>query len=201
MATHIEDGTGTGRKAKVTTTNRLAVASAVLDEHAVAALQGDSFNLNVDELTLTDAAENALWYLKNDSGKTMVIADMYLNHAASTGGSGPAYVRVYRNPTGGTVVTDASTSGVSIGNRNFGSTKTSGCTAYRASAVGKTLTGGSVLFLAHRNAGAQSVFAWSGTVVLPPGASVGVSFQAPSGNTSMKVIVNATFFFPPDADV
>lgn len=190
-----------GNSAKVSDNGRLAVKSTESSDHAVAAVAGESWNLSMTQLTVTVDTQVAVWYFKNTGTETIIFDDIYINLNATTGGSGPGTITVTKQPDGGTVISDASSTGFTEVNRNMGSAKTSGATYYLASASGKTLTGGTDIFQAERNAGGQSIFSWNGTIVCPPGTAIGVLYQAPSGNTSQAIRINATYFAPQDEQV
>ena len=96
------------------------------------------------------------------------------------------HVRVYKNPTAGTLISDANNVNVNS-NRNFSSSQTlSDSLAYAASANGKTITDGTVHIESLISPGSRVNFQID--EVLKKGNSIAVSFEPNDSNTSMKVM-------------
>lgn len=182
----IKDGTGTGKQVAVTQHNKLvtiAVSEAISAHHA---FSGDGYNVNIGTLALTTADKSAIYYLKNNEDNPLIITGFFylLGNSNITGVD--TLVQIERNPTGGTVVTDATI--IAPVNRDFGSNNTLTVSSF-SGGQGKTLTGSSQIAL-------ESIFSSVGRKAVPVGAivlrkgnSVGITITPPTGNTGMNIQV------------
>jgi hypothetical protein len=183
-ATTIIDGTGSGKLAAVTKEQRLttlAVSETIAAHHA---FDGEAYNYNTGDVTLTNANESAIAYFKNNEDEPIVISGLVylLGNSDQTGGD--TLVTVYRNPTAGTIVDDA-TAVTALVNRDFSSSNTLTADAYKGD-QGKTLTGGVVL-LDSRFAGVGRKFLSVGAIILRKGNSIGVTVTPQTSNTSQVI--------------
>jgi hypothetical protein len=186
MAEIIQDGTGKSYGAKVDIDGRLHVDSIGTDREAYSSQLGNSFNLNTGRITLTNAStENAVMYVRNNENYPLVLTNFFYQTGASTGGSGNIFVKIIRNPTTGTIISGATAGDINV-NRNFGSSKTLDVTFYKG-ATGLTITDGSTALESILATATQRIAVSAGAITLPKGASVGVVFTTPAGNTSMIV--------------
>ena len=187
MAEQILDGTGSGKKAKVDVQNRLHTHSVTegLVEHASA--NGNSYNINTGTITLTSSSKSALLYLKNNGDADVHIASIGYLMGNSTGGTGDINIEVLRNPSLGTIVSDASLVGIN-GNKNVGSSKELTADTYKGD-EGKTFTNGEPLYYSLVAGAARGYVIATGTIVIPKGGSVGVNLTPQTSNTSMGVQV------------
>ena len=132
----IEDGTGSGNKAKVED-NKLQVESVSVPKVSdVSEYEGAAFVLaTLDFVTLTNVQEHAVFYLKYTGDKKLHI------NKIRTCGTGVQKWLLYKGSTGGTIVS----SGTSVGatNINLASSNILSTTAYRG-ADSLTQTGGTV---------------------------------------------------------
>ena len=143
MAEQIIDGTGSGQKAKVDKNKQLHVFAVTETEQKQAALKGNEYNINTGKIALTGTGESAVLYFKNDENTDFVITAVALGIGTrSATVTDLAEVVIYKNPTGGDVITDASAVEMKS-NTNFGSSKTLKETtlAYKGK-DGGTVTGG-----------------------------------------------------------
>lgn len=177
----IQDGTGTGSRAKVTDDNKLTTQSIMevqADHHSEL---GDRFNINTGDITLTSAAASGVLYFKNNEDEDFHITIVVYNLGTSTGGSGDSLIEIIRNPSTGTLISGASAVAVNS-NFNFGSADTLDCIAYKG-ATGNTITDGTV-FGTTRSSSNGRIALTLGTIVLPKGSSLGVRYTPQTGNTS-----------------
>ena len=198
MATVIEDGTGKGFAARIDADNRIYTRTVNENEFEHAVRNGRAFNVNTEFLTINSASpsvDNALLYLKNNGDEDIILTGWFIGTGDPQGtatGVGPT-VKVIYNPTGGTIITNASP--VTLVNRQAGSSETFDITAYKASASGETLTGGlaaPVLFQTQPSAG--RVFG-NVYLALKKGASLGVIFDL-GGLTSSQIYTGFQGFRP-----
>jgi hypothetical protein len=145
----IEDGSGSGKFAKVNGNQELLTFSVTETEQAAATEIGEAYNINTGLVALTGTAENGLIYFLNDespkngeSGFIITAIAVGISTRSATV-SDLATVKIYRNPTGGTLF-DAATAVAANSNTNFGSSNSLASTsvAYKATASGQTITGG-----------------------------------------------------------
>ncbi len=185
----IKDGKGTGIEARVDGTNKLEVHSVQESEIQESTDNGDSYNINSGLITLTNAAESGIIYLKNNETRDFDINAIVVIMGPSTGGltTDTTQIRVYRNPTTGTLISDANTSGVISSNRNFGSSQVLTADIFNAAAVGETITDGTSHIESLISPGNRVSFGIE--EVLTKGDSIAISLEPNDSNTSMKVMV------------
>jgi hypothetical protein len=168
-----EDGKGTGYKARIDSNNRLHVQSVQESEAFQATEVGDAYNLNTGLISITGDA--TLMYIKNNEDKELVIEAIAIGSFEGITHSDDPYLTLVRNPTGGDLITDATTTGVLNQNRNFGSNKTLTADFYKGK-VGGTLTGGNDIAILQVSPATRSFY--SINFVLPKGASMGIKITA-----------------------
>lgn len=172
MAVLIEDGKGTGTKAKVDANNRIHTQTVSESESLHSSEKGDSYNINTGNIALT--GDGTLIYIKNNENKDLVIEALaFGNDGLGTHSSNPRYTLV-RNPTAGDLITDATAVSMNQ-NRNFGSTKTLTADSYKGKVSG-TLTGGNDIAILEGTQDGRDFFTIE--FVLPKGASMGVKYTA-----------------------
>ena len=188
MSNMIEDGTGQGFKAKVTPNNRLKTTGIDLNLTEAATESGDTYNLNSTETTLNTTGESAIFYLKNLEETNLIITSIVVNIMDYAGTDGQPVLTIYRNPTAGTIVSGASACNEQ--NRNYGSNKTLTMECYQGT-EGKTLSGqDNTIPVYLPSTAALTLISFATVVVLPKGASIGLSWTPPSGMTSTKIIAS-----------
>lgn len=186
MAEIIQDGTGKSYGAKVDIAGRLHVDSIGTDREAFSSQSGTSYNLNTGRITLTNAATvNAVMYVKNNEDYPLVLTNLFYQTGASTGGSGNIFVSLVRNPITGTIISGATAGEINV-NRNFGSSRALDVSFYKG-ATGLTFTDGTIALESILSTATQRIAVSAGAITLPKGASVGINFTTPTGNTSMIV--------------
>lgn len=186
MSEMIKDGTGNGYLAKVDDHYRLYTYTVSLSEQDDATHEGRSFNVNTGIVTLTNAAETPMLYLKNNETEDLHITAIAVGFGASTGGTGdPCLITMERNPTGGTIVSGATAVDVKT-NRNFGSNSTLTADAYKG-ATGLTMTGGTDHAYFYQSPSGRLYAGLSEQ--LPKGTSIGITITPQSSNTSMACYV------------
>tara|TARA_R110000868_G_scaffold186204_1_gene428464 strand:+ start:129 stop:719 length:591 start_codon:yes stop_codon:yes gene_type:complete len=181
--TVIVDGTGTGNQGKIDLNNRLHTKAITDTEGSDANVTGRAFNINTGELTLTSANESAVLYYKNNEIQDYVVTAIAVGLGPSTGGASTdiPVIKVTRNPTGGTIVDDATAVDINS-NRNYGSSLTLTADTYKGG-TDKTFTGDTdhIIFYQGENG---RLFAGIDTV-LPKGTSMGITITPATSNTSM----------------
>jgi hypothetical protein len=192
----IEDGTGSGYKAKVDNQFRLSTDALTVDESVSQTFEGVAYNVNTGTINLTSANPSATLFLKNDAEDDLVITALFYLLGNTTGGSGDTLVQIIRNPTAGTIVS-AGTDFEAV-NRDFGSANSLEATLKKG-AEGSTLTDGTVVIESiFSGVGRQTVAV--GALVLRPGNSIGYIVTPPSGNTSMDTQWAMSCYMREEAD-
>jgi len=167
-----------GRLQTFSVSEGLAIASAKL---------GENYNINTGAVTLTSANQSAVLYLKNNEEKNFIIEDIIVILGGSTGGTGDLSIELIRNPTTGTIITNAVNVDI-VANRNFGSNRELLKDTCKG-AEGDTLTNGEDFASTTRSAAGIVVHFDGDVMVLPKGTSLGVNVTPQASNTSMVVKV------------
>ncbi len=178
----IEDGTGKGTKAAVDTENRLLTKAIMnCDCKDVSQTTAQSYEFATGAfLAPTTTAEHAVFYLKNTSSTKHLHI-----HEIRTCGSVIQQWILYKNDTGGTVVSDAN-AGVEI-NHNFASSNTADADVFAASAAGKTRSGGSWMSQ-HINDVGHSNIEYAGALILGQNDSLTLTVQNVASATTLACV-------------
>ena len=185
-------GGGPDIGAHVDQNNQLHTFCVTETERNAAVEQGKAYNINTGIIALTGSSESAVFYMKNDeapiNGETDIVIDSIIigvNTRSATITEAPI-ATIYRNPTGGTIVSDANAVSMNS-NSNFGSSNTLSSLVYSASGTGKTITGGTSHAI---------VVCGERTIIpelyidLPKGSSIGISLDLnTSGSANVYVAV------------
>lgn len=186
MPLQIEDGTGKGFTAQIDGANRIHTLSTTITGAQDATDRGDSYNINSGLVTLTDATEQGILYVKNDETRDLHITSIVAILGPSTGGSATdtTRVRIYKNPTAGTLISTATPADTSS-NRNFGSSLTLDVDAFKGDGSA-TVTDGTVHIESLISPGNRVVF--NIDEVLAKGDTIAVTYEPNDSNTSMKTM-------------
>tara|TARA_R110002124_G_C8933198_1_gene512179 strand:- start:1387 stop:1974 length:588 start_codon:yes stop_codon:yes gene_type:complete len=191
LSDYIQDGTGTGLRAKVNSSNRLTVDSIETTAESLASSSGDSFNVSNDIVNITSDVETALIHIKNTNSEDWVITRVYFHFGGSTGGVGSGEFCMIQNATTGTLISGG-TAAVPV-NANFGSAKLL-VGQFLQGTNGSTITDGTEFVRTIvPNFTSRNIIPFD-SVVIPPGASLSLQFKPPTGNTSLKVQLGVNFF-------
>lgn len=199
MTFSIIDGEGSNRRAGVDTRFRLKISSIVETESNFAIESGNKFNVNTGDITITNATKLSVLYIKNNDNRTLIIDALFYNTGTSTGGTGDHIFDIIRNPKTGQIITAATN--VQIGltenaNFNFGSSQTLNVLAYKGT-QGQTVFSDGGLNISTRKGytNQPTNISPGGSIYLPKGASLGINYTPPTGNTSMIVQFGANGYF------
>lgn len=192
----IENGVGNATKAFVDDNHRLHTRSVAEPSQGEAAITGNSYNLNTGSITLTTANESALAYIKNNGERPIHIESVGYLIGNSTGGVGDLLVTLLRNPSSGSIITNATPLDVNI-NKNFSSQKSLTVDAYKG-VEGATFTSGEQAYFSLLPRSGNPYLINTGKIVLGKGASIGVKIRPQVGNTLMDMQV---FFAVTDYDL
>jgi len=197
MGDFIQDGTGNSFGAKVDEEGRLHAEAIAKTQAEDASVIGTSFNINTGDIDLTSANESAVAYIKNGETRDLVITALVFLLGNSTNGAGDFNVKVLRNPTAGTIVSNATVVEVQS-NKNYGSSLLLDNSTLYKGIEGATLTDGNVSFLSRvAGAGRPHIIA-TGDIILTRGASLGVLMTPQSANTTTNIqVAFATYLRKP----
>lgn len=187
MPDTIRDGSGSGSLARVDANRRLHALAVALTDDEEANLNEDAYSISTGLLTLTTAGESSVFYLMNNEARKLHIKSVVFSIGPSTGGSASdsCRVRIYKNPTAGTIVDDAVDVSTSS-NRNFSSANVLAANIYKGG-EGKTFTDGLVHLEGLLNPGSRATL--STDEILPRGSTIGITYEPPDGTTSMDIMV------------
>ena len=175
----------TGKTARVNLDNSLSVHSVSIPEAQHATDLGDSYNINSGLVTLTTAGESGILYFKNNEDRNIHIDGLVMILGPSTNGvvTDTTRVRVYGDPTTGTLISGAVTADI-VRNRNIGVTSALEANVYKG-AEGNTITDGDLFLDSLQNPG--STVPIDIDITLPKGKAVAISYEPNDSNTNMKV--------------
>ena len=191
MSDFIQDGSGSGSRAKVDAKNRLHSFATVETGGTEAALEGDLYNVNTETINLTSASSSALVYMKNNDSVPWIYNRVFYNAGPSTNGAGDFLAEVVANPTTGTLIS----AGTALlpHNLNFSSSKSLSATTLKG-AEGSTVTDGVVRVSTIIPAAGTRVLISFDSIILPPGASIAVRITPQTGNTAMNIQVGFNLY-------
>ncbi len=188
MSFTIRDGIGSGKEAKVTSSNRLATTTISETEADFATNEGTRYNINTGTITLTDANNTTVLFLKNNEDSDLIITALIYNLGNSTGGTGDLTIDVIRNPTTGDIVTNANDVDI-IQNQNHGSTRTLVVDAYKGATSEALITDGDTSISTLSSSGTGRIVMSLGALTVPKGSCIAVNITPQTSNTSQGVQV------------
>jgi hypothetical protein len=186
MSTTIMDGTGANYRAKVSSSNKLLTEAVTETTYREAVEDSRAFNINDYDKTLSaTTGDQAVLYIKNNSTtKSLELVNLFGGFWNFTAGTeGIFKVKVWANPTGGTLISDASSIG--IGNRSSGALSVfdTDITVYGATAGGKTFGTLPTVPNAFLIQGSGRLFA-SIDLAIPAGQAYGITVDTAGGDAS-----------------
>lgn len=191
MSDFIQDGTGSGYRAKVDSDNHLHTRSVSESGGTDAAVVGNLYNINTETINLTSANSSALLYLRNTDTVPWILNRVFYNAGPSTGGSADFLAEVVANPTTGTLITGGTA--IDAHNLNFGSPQTLEATVLKG-AEGDTITDGTVRVSTIIPVSGTRVLIAFDSIILEAGSSIGVRITPQTGNTSMDIQVGFNLY-------
>lgn len=186
----LEDGTGTGRKAGIDINNQLHAFAISESNVEDAVRKGNAYNINTGWIDLTSSTASGVLYFKNNespsNGESAISIDAIaigLDDQGTT--SGVSDIVILRNPTAGTIISNAVDVDSNV-NRDFGSSNTLSSLAYKG-VEGDTLTGGSSFDTFGQQPGTRAIL--DTNIILRKGSSIGITIdtQTSSGTTRAYV--------------
>lgn len=190
----IRDGAGGTKEAKVTNDNRLATTAISETEADRATALETRYNVNTGTVTLTDANDTTVLYLRNDEDSDLIITALIYNLGNALGVlTGDMEIDVIRNPISGDIITNATSVDI-VENQNHGSNRSLAATAYKGASADALITGGSVSISTLSSSGTGRIVIALGAMTLPKGSSLAVNIKPRTGTTSQSVQVAAACY-------
>lgn len=181
----IIDGKGSGKRAQVNSLNRIVTETVTFDREDDAISQGVGYQLTSGQVNYTSGGTPAgVFYMKNVEDVDVVLDRVVFMVGTPTGATGDWFHRIIRNPTGGTLITNAVPAGVSNSNHGSANVLNGGDFIYKGT-ESDTITGGTgvplpvqtqsnrILFPIGRRIPKNSSFAVE--VTPPPGITAALS--------------------------
>ena len=193
MGFEITDGGGKGYSAEVDSENRLRVFSISEQEVDNASSLGNSYNFNTGVINLISASKSAVLYIKNNGDPDLVLTQLSYSMGNSTGGTGDVLVTVLRNPTTGTIISNAVDMEVGGVNRNFGSSKSLTTDSYKG-AEASTFTNGVKITDTIINQAPIRVAIELGGISIPKGSSIGIDITPATSNSNVNIVLDASIY-------
>ena len=174
MEIEIKDGSGTGKRAAVTKDGRLETFSITEDRLADISLrEGKSFIITSDFVSLTTTASfSGIMYIKNTDSKVNLFIDKIRICGTGAAMGGYAQTKFYKNPTTGTLISDAN-AGIVVP-ANLGSNEVLSATVYSASGDAKTVTDGTQFSQFTVHLPGHTVQDDKGAIILPGGSALAI---------------------------
>ena len=189
----IKDGAGKCNTMRVDSELRAHVASITRTERDAAINKGWAYLFVSGLVTLTNDTESGVLYIKNNDSKDLVISDIYCSFGTSTVGSGNGRLKVY------TEIGDTSTLVSDAAAARATNLKISDTTAFTSSGIaydggtGSTIVGGNsihtILIME------ESIIDFSVPFHIPTSSNMAFTITAPTGNTSMDVMLAVTGYY------
>ena len=180
----LKDGTGKGYLAKINSDNQLITRATAVTQHTKSAVDGHYHEVHSGQITLVNATETGIIYLKNGDNNNIIIDKVFIDIWSSTGGSGGGTMKYYKNPTitGGTDIIPTNT--------NF--SKNDDLTGTFKKSL-TTVTGGTNWWTGYFD-DATSIVIDEEKICIPNGYSFVITCAAPTGNTSMIIAINIALY-------
>jgi hypothetical protein len=188
MGQEIEDGTGTGDRAKVKD-SRLYTNSLTLGNFENAVVEGNAYNVNTELLSITTDVEHSLLYLKNNSSNDIVLESWFIGTDIGSNGSTYGLLRAYFDPTGGTIISGG-TEIIPV-NRKGGDSKLALVDCLKGG-EGFTATGTGTAVLYQTQSVGSRVFG-NIKLSLEPGKSIVVTYE-PNGAEPISIYAGFQFY-------
>jgi len=173
MATEIQDGTGSGARAKVNKEGRLTV-DAVTDKHITheAKDDGEAYVLASGFIDLTTTGSfNGLMYIKNLSSDK----HFHIQRLRVCGGAtGSVQFKILKNASTGTLISDANAAYSTNSNFASGNELEGRCTVLGASGDGKTVTDGEYFTQFIQKTAGHSIQEYDGIIMLHKNHSLAI---------------------------
>lgn len=181
----IDDGTGTGKRAKVTNTNELAVrATQHTEEHFVSLVDGQAYLTSISQV----AAIPTLTFLTTEVGDVLVVentgtSDLVITSILASANAAGGILTVFKNRTLGALTQNTV---IIANNLNFGSAKISTTSVNvwdetNGNGIQGTSNGEIMRSFIVPAAGIEINTA--GSVIVPQGTSITVNFNNITGGT------------------
>ena len=178
----IEDGLGTGLRAQVNAKNRMVVEAVTFDREDDAISSGVGYQLTSGPVSYTSGGTPAaVFYMKNQEDVDVVLDRVVLMIGTATGATGDWSHRIIRNPTGGTLISNAVPGGISNSNHGSANILNGGTDIYKG-LESDTITGGTGVPLPIQVQSNRILFPIGRRI--PKNSSFAIEITPPAGTTA-----------------
>jgi hypothetical protein len=190
----IEDGLGTGLRAQVNAKNRLVTESVTFDREDDAISSGVGYQLTSGQIIYTNASAGvpvAVFYMKNLEAVDVVLDRVVLMIGTPVGATSDWFHRIIRNPTGGSLISNAIPGGISNSNHGSANVLNGGDQIFKGVET-DTITGGTGVPLPVQVASNRILFPIGRRI--PKNSSFAVEITPPAGiSAALSVTVCHVF--------
>jgi hypothetical protein len=170
----LNDGTGTGYQLKIDASNRaqtLATSQTRISD--ISKNKGQAYVISSGFISFTDADFSGLIYIKNTDTEERNMFIEHIRVCSTEAVTDPCHVKVkvIRNPTAGTLISNASAAYKA--NSNFGSANEFNGIAYKG-ANGNTVTDGDWFTQFINHAPGHSINDYNDSIVLPKNSAIAI---------------------------
>lgn len=162
------------------------------DIHHSESIQGNAYTTNTGVVNISESVTAVLYFLNNES-EAFHITDLTYKLGNSISGSGDIKVKIYKNPTTGSIVSSGLVCEIAASNKNFGSSNVLSGSFLKGSA-GNTILSGSLFMEEIIDTVPGKYKLNSGLIILETGNSIGVELTPSAGNTSLDIEVEINGF-------
>lgn len=175
--------------ARVTTQGKLETYSITTDEKIYATEQGEAFIVSSPIFELTNDAETALLYIKNNGEENSILIDeiTFITTASNVGADVDYTISLLKNPTAGTLLASSNT--LDVINLNAGSGKEL-LIETKSGGTGSTVADPILPVFKRLVTHSGETRQFTTPISIPRGSSVAILINPPIGNTSMKIQIN-----------
>lgn len=189
----LEDGTGSGQKLKINKLNRAKADAVTFDREDDAIEAGAGYQITSGQVVFsTSSTPSAILYFKNNEDVDCVLDRVVL--MVGTGDtSGDWQHRIFRNPTGGTIIDNAVKAGVSNSNHGSANVLNTNAEDIFKGVEGDTATGGTGVPLPVHTTSNRIVFPVGRRI--PKGSSFAIEVTSPVINSGSVIAVSVAHVF------
>lgn len=178
----IVDGKGSGKRAQVNNLNRIVTETVTFDREDDAISQGVGYQLTSGQVSYTSGGTPAgVFYMKNVEDVDVVLDRVVFMVGTPTGATGDWFHRIVRNPTGGSLISNAIPGGISNSNHGSANILNGGTDIYKGT-ESDDVTGGTGVPLPVQTSSNRILFPIGRRI--PKNSSFAVEVTPPPGITA-----------------
>lgn len=176
---------GTGARV-IGTEGRLRTQAQTIPVGSDETEHGNGYNVNTGTIVLTSGDESVLLYILNNGENPIVVDLMIFLLGVSNITGVDSFLRIYRNPSAGTLISAGTPLSDAALNRNYGSANNLDATIL-VGAEASTITASDGVNVQAIVVAPARVILNVGSIVIPRSAAIALSVEPPTGNTAQNV--------------